>query len=93
MAIGNVNNEDDVIDNENLLVEFLKGNDYLDSPKCNKCLLFPVCDGGCPYLKMKEELFGEVHDTCHVAKGNLNEFLEMHIDMRKKFVAKAEAVC
>lgn len=87
MAIGNVNNEGDVIENEDLLVEFLKGNDYLDSPKCNQCLLFPVCDGGCPYLKMKEELLGEVHDTCHVAKGNLNEFLEMHIDMRGKAVA------
>lgn len=83
MTIGNVNNDGDVIENGDLLVEFLKGNDYLDSPACNQCLLFPVCDGGCPYLKMKEELFGEVHDNCLVAKGNLDEFLEMHIDMRE----------
>lgn len=82
MAIGNVNNDDEVISNEDLLVEFLKGNDYLDSSECNQCILFPVCDGGCPYLKMKEELCGEVHDTCHVAKGNLNSFLEMHIDKK-----------
>jgi uncharacterized protein len=91
MSIGNVNNEGDVIENEDLLVEFLKGNDYLDNPECNQCLLFPVCDGGCPYLKLKEELFGEVHDTCQIAKGNLHEFLEMHIDMKEKVAAKVEA--
>jgi uncharacterized protein len=90
MSIGNVNNAGDVIEDEDLLVEFLKGNDYLDNPECNQCLLFPVCDGGCPYLKIKEELFGEAHDTCHVAKGNLNEFLDMHIDMREKAAAKVE---
>jgi len=88
MSIGNLNNDGDVIENEDLLVDFLKGNDYLDNPDCIQCQLFPVCDGGCPYLKMKEGLFGELHDTCHVAKGNLSEFLEMHIDTRENGVAR-----
>jgi uncharacterized protein len=84
MSIGNVNNKGDEIENEDLMTEFLKGNDYLDNAKCNQCLLFPVCDGGCPYLKMKEKLFGEMHDTCHVAKGNLRKFLEMHIKIKER---------
>lgn len=88
MSIGNVNNKDNVIEKEELLVEFLKGNDYLDDPKCNRCFLFPACDGGCPYFQMKEEIFGEAHDTCFIAKGNLDDFLEMHIDMKEKTPAK-----
>lgn len=47
-------------------------------------LLFPVCDGGCPYLTMKGKLFEEYHDRCHAAKGNLDEFLDMHIDMKER---------
>lgn len=66
------------------MLEFLKGNDYLDSSECDQCMLFPVCDGGCPYLKMKEELFGELHDTCHLAKEDLDEFLDMHINMKER---------
>lgn len=82
MSVGNIN-DDAIIDNEELLLEFLKGNDYLESSECNNCLLFPVCDGGCPYLKIKEKRLGGNYDVCNLAKGNLEEFLDMHIDSRR----------
>lgn len=91
MAVGNVNNEGGFINDEELLVEFLKGDDYLDRPACRRCLLFPACDGGCPYLRMKAGLFAEEHDTCHVAKGKLDRFLEAHIEWREMAVNRPAA--
>lgn len=84
MSIGNVNNPGNFISNEELMTQFLEGNDYLNSTECQQCVLFPVCDGGCPYLKLKEQMLGKPHDACIIAKGHLEEFLEAHIESREK---------
>lgn len=84
MSIGNVNNPENFISNEELMTRFLEGNDYLNSTECQQCVLFPVCDGGCPYLKLKERMLGEPHDTCLIAKGHLGDFLDAHIESKEK---------
>ena len=78
MIIGNINNKK-YITNDNLLIEFLIGNDYLTTPKCRSCPLFPICNGGCPYLIIKEKLYGEKYDRCHIAKNNLDKFLNTYL--------------
>lgn len=82
MSIGDVNNPGNAITDEGLMSEFLRGNDYLDSPTCRQCALFPVCDGGCPFLKLREKIVGEPHDNCMAAKGYMAEFLDSHIDWK-----------
>ena len=84
LRIGNVNNHGNYISNEELMAQFLEGDDYLNSARCQRCVLFPVCDGGCPYLKLKERILGEPHETCIIAKGHLEDFLDAHIDSKER---------
>ena len=71
--------------NTNLLARYLKGADNLEDEKCNTCFMFPTCNGGCPYLRIANLYDNTDHDYCHIAKENLEQFLEIHYVMRKEF--------
>lgn len=84
MQIGNINNHDQLMTNKDLLVAYLKGDDYIENQKCNSCELFTICDGGCPYLVMMRKDHIRKYDNCHVAKGRLEEFIDAHIDSKSQ---------
>jgi uncharacterized protein len=75
--IGNVNMLEDEF-NSLLAAKYLLYEDYLDDEECKDCALFRACSGGCPLLRIKKR-DEDIHiDYCHVAKGNIEGFLEMH---------------
>lgn len=73
---------DDTISNNKVLNKYLYGVDQFDDGACQSCMLLPVCGAGCPKYKINSIDTGAKYDHCHVAKGNLKEFLEIHYDIR-----------
>ena len=73
-----VGNIDGAIENQDLLLRYLVGADPFEDPKCKSCILLPVCGGGCPYLRIKNEFEGKDVNSCPLIKDNLNEFLFAH---------------
>lgn len=71
--------------NERLLLRYLNGADPFDDPKCQECILLPVCGGGCPYTRLQNMYEGKNINTCELIKNNLDEFLllQYHIINRK----------
>ncbi|MDR1757340.1 MAG: SPASM domain-containing protein [Bacteroidales bacterium] len=52
--------------------------DYLDDPKCLKCFFFPICSGGCPEKRIRNEFCGANFDNCSMHKKHLEELLDFH---------------
>lgn len=52
--------------------------------KCLKCILFPICDGGCPYYRLQTEFEGVERDNCPLIKSNLKDFLLMHYHKKRQ---------
>ncbi len=86
--VGNVSN--DKLINTTKLTRYLTGADVFDKEECQECLFLPVCGGGCPHLSLKKMFENEQIDLCHVAKGNLKEFLEIYYEIKQK---QKEKVC
>lgn len=74
---------DGKITNEPLLLRYLTGADPFDDPKCKKCLLLPVCGGGCPYTRLQNHYEGKNINTCDLIKENMDEFLMLHYKSKK----------
>ena len=60
------------------IAEGMVGASYLNDADCEKCLLFPVCDGGCPKLRMLNNRDRGNRATCSYFKSRIREFLELH---------------
>ena len=54
----------------------------MDDSECRDCILFFVCDGGCPYKRIKNKIENKNYDICNYKKRNLNEFLELHYEYK-----------
>lgn len=67
---------------EAVLYEYLIKADHLNDKKCNACLFFPVCDGGCPYQRIKNESSGCQKDTCSLFKKNIKDFLMLRYNYK-----------
>ncbi|MDE5822216.1 MAG: radical SAM protein [Paramuribaculum sp.] len=52
--------------------------DALTDTECNDCILFPVCNGGCPYDRIKMYESGLKSETCPLMKTNLKDYLWIH---------------
>lgn len=63
-----------------LVAEGMVGASYLEDPKCEKCFFFPICDGGCPKMRMLNNRDGGNRDTCSYFKNHLEEMLELHYE-------------
>jgi len=74
-------NSDEVV-NYNILTRYISGPTMFDDQECLDCKLFPVCDGGCNWLRQKNVFEGAKHDLCTNRKGNLNQFLELHYEQQ-----------
>lgn len=70
--IGNIKGN---ITNENLLIRYLNGSDPFEDEECKQCILLPVCDGGCPHLRIKRDYENTDCEICCLMKNNMNDFL------------------
>ena len=58
--------------NNELLARFMEGENALNDPKCLACKCFPICDGGCPHMRI---LGG---NACAYFKNYLPQLLEAY---------------
>lgn len=72
------------IENENLLIRYLNGADPFDSEECKKCILLPVCEGGCPSMRIEREYENKDIDVCSLLKDNMEDFLLIHYHHKLK---------
>ena len=56
---------------------------YLDDPECKQCLYFPICNGGCHRVRLKNLHSENKHSTCTYFKGNLEQLLELYYEQKK----------
>ena len=73
--IGNIEGK---ITNEHLLLRYLVGADPLEDSNCKKCLLFPVCGGGCPFSRILNEYEHKHINVCPLIKDHMEDFLLTH---------------
>jgi len=68
-----------------LLAKFMEAGNSLNDPECLDCRYFPICSGGCVWIRMT----GLEH--CSFLKNHLPELLEAHYDnLQKKKACSAE---
>lgn len=72
--------------NSGLMARYLTGADPLENKKCQECFFFPICSGGCAFSRLRNKYENTNINTCHIAKNNLKEFLELHYE--KKMLQK-----
>ncbi|MDR1473258.1 MAG: SPASM domain-containing protein [Lactobacillales bacterium] len=65
-----------------LVAEGMVSGNYLEDERCEKCFFFPVCDGGCPKVRMLNKRDGKKRDHCSYFKNNLEELLEIHYEQK-----------
>lgn len=70
------------IQNQSLYFRYLNSTNNLYDEKCKKCILLPICDGGCQYIRLENEYSAAAIDTCHLAKDNLEDFLELYYEAK-----------
>lgn len=63
-----------------LVAEGMVGASFLEDPACEECFFFPVCDGGCPKMRLLNHRDGGSRDTCSYFKNHLKTLLEMHYE-------------
>ncbi|MBO4373507.1 MAG: radical SAM protein [Lachnospiraceae bacterium] len=70
--------------NNSLIARGMVGASYLDSPVCRECFYFPVCDGGCHKIRLKNLMDGKNRDCCSYFRDHLDELLEIYYEQKKK---------
>lgn len=79
--------------NEQLLLQYLVGADQLDDAKCLKCILLPVCAGGCPYRRISnQENHKEMYNVCPLMKLDIENHLWLHYTYKKNSTRAARNV-
>jgi len=70
--------------NEPLLTEYLIGADQLFDKECIDCKLLPICNGGCPYVRINNNKTGSSNnENCVIFKDFEKEFILAHIKTKK----------
>lgn len=69
---------DGKIVNETLLLQYLLGADPFEDNRCIKCLLLPVCSGGCPYHRLSNANNKRSSNACPIQKKYLKTLLTLH---------------
>lgn len=76
------------ISNEKLLLRYLVGSDPFEDPRCQECILLPVCGGGCPYSRLQRDTHHPNINVCPLIKDHLERFLLAHITHRHSLTKK-----
>lgn len=63
-----------------LVAEGMIGASFLEDEVCRECFFFPICDGGCPKMRMLNRRDGGNRDTCSYFKEHLQTLLELHYE-------------
>jgi len=79
-VIGNINSMDNW--NTSLVAEGMIGASYLEDKVCEKCYLFPICDGGCSNIRMLNNHDNGKRDYCTYFKSHAQELLEIHYEQK-----------
>ena len=69
--------------NAPLIAQGMVEASYLDDPECKQCLYFPICNGGCHRVRLKNLHSENKHSTCTYFKGNLEQLLELYYEQKK----------
>jgi uncharacterized protein len=87
-AIGKLN-EDGRIEaiNQVIFNRHLYGADPLEDTVCSKCKYLPVCNGGCPIQRIENIFENKKNDCCTFYKGKMEEFLKIHLKLKKRGIA------
>ena len=64
--IGNILSDD--LSNKSLFYRYMFETSMFEDIKCKDCLLFPVCSGGCSWLRLKNMYEGKHFDLCIMHK-------------------------
>ena len=62
-----------------LIAEGMVGASYLEEESCEKCILFPVCNGGCPKMRALNKQDNGKRDTCSYFKNHIEQFLRCYL--------------
>lgn len=73
-----VGNLTDATYNRELMLRYTVGIDQLDDPQCIDCGLLPICDGGCPRVRILNKYEGRNLETCHLMKEGMEDLLYCH---------------
>lgn len=57
---------------------------YLESAECHDCFYFPICEGGCHKMRLKNIEDGKGRDVCSYFKHHLDEILELYYEQKNK---------
>jgi len=64
--------------NMSLVAEGMIGGSYLEDNACERCLLFSICDGGCPKMRILNKRDNGNRDMCSYFKKHIEQLLEVH---------------
>ena len=62
------------------LAKYLVGSDVFTDAKCQNCKYMPICGGGCPHHRIKNEFTDIKTDVCHIAKSNIEKYIELYYE-------------
>jgi uncharacterized protein len=65
-----------------LIADYMVGSTYLDDPECLTCFYLPVCDGGCPHMRVTNYLGQTEHNVCSKFKHYLEDLLEIYYEQK-----------
>lgn len=68
--------------NMGLVAEAMIEGSYLEDKTCENCFFFPVCDGGCPKMRLLNSKDHGERDVCSYFKEHIRTFLEMHYEAK-----------
>lgn len=73
--------------NADLLMTYLMDSDFYDDLECKGCSIFPVCNGGCPYMRIenKNDQLSK-KEACEVMKDFEEDFIIAHINKKHKIL-------
>lgn len=74
---------DKPFENVSLLSDYIIGSDMFNDPKCSKCFLFPVCDGGCNIRRLENRDNGKENSMCPIDVKDMAKVLELHYEQIK----------
>ena len=88
-VIGNI--KDYSLTNLVLISKYIFDSTIFNDPKCKECKLYPVCDGGCAWLRYKNLFEGKHYDLCTFMADNacLEECLLKAPCTNQEFMIKA----
>jgi uncharacterized protein len=68
--------------NLDLISDYVIGTDKFSDPKCRKCFLFPVCDGGCGLFRLNYKRYNTKYNVCPIEPEDMGLLLETYLEQK-----------